>query len=170
MRFVASGRSRTRACGCAGSRSRSSPTTSRGWHACARPSATPIAAGEHEATRYGFRHLVEAGAVDVLQPDVNRLGGITEARRVWALGETFGLDVIPHLGFAHNAHLAIASLSTPLLEYMPPAAHPDEADEDQIFWVAFPDEPRAEHGRVTLSARPGLGVTPDRSVLEPVAQ
>jgi L-alanine-DL-glutamate epimerase-like enolase superfamily enzyme len=128
--------------------------------------ATPIAAGEHEATRYGFRHLVEAGAVDVLQPDVNRLGGITEARRVWALGETFGLDVIPHLGFAHNAHLAIASLSTPMLEYMPPAARPDEADEDQIFWVAFPDEPRAEHGRVTLSGRPGLGVTPDRSVLE----
>lgn len=132
--------------------------------------ATPIAAGEHEATRYGFRHLVDSGAVDILQPDVNRLGGITEARRVWALGETFGLDVIPHLGFAHNAHLAITSLSTPLLEYLPPPAHPDEADEDQIFWIAFPDEPRAEGGRVTLGDRPGLGVTPDRTVLEPVAQ
>ena len=131
--------------------------------------ATPIAAGEHEATRYGFRDLVEAGAVDVLQPDVNRLGGITEARRVWALGETFGLDVIPHLGFAHNAHLAITSLATPLLEYMPPPPSSDEADEDQICWVAFPDEPRAEHGSVTLSGRPGLGVTADRSVLEPVA-
>jgi L-rhamnonate dehydratase len=130
--------------------------------------STPIAAGEHEATRYGFRHLVEAGAVDVLQPDVNRLGGVTEARRVWALGETFGLDVVPHLGFAHNAHLAITSLATPLLEYLPPAADPDEADEDQIFWVAFPDEPRAENGRVTLSDRPGLGATLDRSVLEPV--
>ena len=131
--------------------------------------ATPIAAGEHEATRYGFRDLVEAGAVDVLQPDVNRLGGITEARRVWALGETFGLDVIPHLGFAHNAHLGITSLATPLLEYMPPAAHPDEADEDQIFWVAFPDEPRAADGHVTLSEGPGLGVTLDRSVLDAVA-
>src|SRR5262245_14188717 len=128
---------------------------------------TPISAGEHEATRYGFRHPVEAGAVDILQPDVNRLGGITEARRVWALGETFGLDVIPHLGFAHNAHLAITSLATPLLEYMPPPAHPDEADEDQVFWVAFPDEPRAEGGRVTLSGRPGLGVTLDRSVVAP---
>lgn len=131
--------------------------------------ATPIAAGEHEATRYGFRDLVQAGAVDVLQPDVNRLGGITEARRVWALGETFGLDVIPHLGFAHNAHLAISSLATPLLEYMPPAADPDEADEDQIFWVAFPDEPQAAQGSVILSEKPGLGVTLDRSVLEPVA-
>ena len=63
-----------------------------------RAAVRPVAAGEHEATRFGFRHLVEAGAVDVLQPDVNRLGGITEARRVWALGETLGLDVIPHLG------------------------------------------------------------------------
>lgn len=130
--------------------------------------ATPIAAGEHEATRYGFRDLINAGAVDVLQPDVNRLGGITEARRVWALGETFGLDVIPHLGFAHNAHLAITSLATPLLEYMPPPSSPDEADEDQIFWVAFPDEPRAQNGSVTLSDAPGLGVTVDRAVLERV--
>ena len=117
--------------------------------------STPIAAGEHEATRFGFRDLVTAGAVDVLQPDVNRLGGITEARRVWALGETFGLEVVPHLGFAHNAHLAIASLATPLLEYMPPPPSPDAADEDQIFWVAFPDEPRAVDGIVTLSDRPG---------------
>lgn len=130
--------------------------------------ATPIAAGEHEATRYGFRDLVVAGAVDVLQPDVNRLGGITEARRVWALGETFGLDVIPHLGFAHNAHLAITSLATPLLEYLPPPPSADEADEDQVFWVAFPDEPRAQDGRVRLSGRPGLGVEVDRSVLERV--
>jgi L-alanine-DL-glutamate epimerase-like enolase superfamily enzyme len=74
---------------------------------------------------------------------------------------------VPHLGFAHNAHLAITSLSTPLLEYMPPPRSPDEADEDQIFWVAFPDEPRAEHGRVTPSGGPGLGVALDRSVLEP---
>jgi L-alanine-DL-glutamate epimerase-like enolase superfamily enzyme len=131
--------------------------------------STPVAAGEHEATRYGFRELVSSGAVDVLQPDVNRLGGITEARRVWALGESFGLDVVPHLGFAHNAQLAITSMATPMLEYMPPPASADEADEDQIFWVAFPDEPRADSGRVSLSGRPGLGVTVDRTVLEPVA-
>jgi len=129
---------------------------------------TPIAAGEHEATRYGFRDLVVAGAVDVLQPDVNRLGGITEARRVWALGETFGLDVVPHLGFAHNAHLAISSLSSPLLEYMPPPRTAEEADEDQIFWVAFPNEPRAENGQVTLSGTPGLGVDLDRTAIERV--
>jgi L-alanine-DL-glutamate epimerase-like enolase superfamily enzyme len=52
---------------------------------------------------------------------------------------------------------------------MPPPPSDDEADEDQIFWVAFPDEPRAENGRVTLSGRPGLGVTPDPAVLDEVS-
>ena len=49
------------ASGCAGSRSPSSPTTSPGWRASARPCRRPIAAGEHEATRYGFRELVDGG-------------------------------------------------------------------------------------------------------------
>ena len=53
---------------------------------------------------------------------------------------------------------------------MPPPKDSDEADEDQIFWVAFPDEPRAEQGRVTLSGGPGLGVSLDRSVLDPVTR
>jgi L-alanine-DL-glutamate epimerase-like enolase superfamily enzyme len=52
---------------------------------------------------------------------------------------------------------------------MPPAADPDEVDEDQIFWVAFPDGHRAERGRVTLSDKPGLGIDPDRSLLDPVS-
>jgi L-alanine-DL-glutamate epimerase-like enolase superfamily enzyme len=51
---------------------------------------------------------------------------------------------------------------------LPPPANADEADEDQIFWVAFPDEPRAEQGRITLSDRPGLGVSLDESVLDRV--
>lgn len=127
---------------------------------------TPIAAGEHEATRYGFRDLVTAAAVDVLQPDVNRLGGITEARRVWALGETFGLDVIPHLGVAHNLHLAAASFATPMVEYMPPPAGDGRFDEDQVWWELFPDEPRAQQGTIRPPDGPGLGVTLDETRLE----
>ena len=127
--------------------------------------STPISAGEHEATRYGFRDLVSAGAVDILQPDVNRLGGITEARRIWALGETFGLEVIPHVGAAHNLHLSISSLATPLCEYLPP---PDggDPDEDQLYWSLFPDEPRPIDGSITPNDAPGLGITLDESLLD----
>jgi L-rhamnonate dehydratase len=128
--------------------------------------STPISAGEHEATRYGFRDLVSAGAVDVLQPDVNRLGGITEARRVWALGETFGLEVVPHVGAAHNLHLSIASLATPLAEYLPPPEPGEQPDEDQLFWSLFPDEPRPVDGMLTPGGGPGLGVTLDTSILD----
>jgi L-rhamnonate dehydratase len=128
--------------------------------------STPIAAGEHEATRYGFRDLVTLGAVDVLQPDVNRLGGITEARRVWALGETFGLDVVPHIGAAHNLHLSISSHATPLLEFMPPPAPGTDPDEDQLFWSLFPDEPQPVAGQIAPNGRAGLGVTLDVSFLD----
>lgn len=130
--------------------------------------STPISAGEHEATRFGFRDLIQAGAVDVIQPDVNRLGGITEARRVWALGETFGVDVIPHLSTAHNLHLAISSPATPMVECIPDPSPGELPDEDQLFGVLFADQPRAENGRVTVSTRPGLGVTLDGGPLSPV--
>lgn len=132
-----------------------------------RSVSTPIAAGEHEATRYGFRDIVAAGAVDVLQPDVNRLGGITEARRVWALGETFGLEVIPHVGAAHNLHLSISSLATPICEYLPPPPAGAGPDEDQLYWLLFPDEPRPVSGAITPSGAPGLGVTLDTTMLDP---
>jgi L-rhamnonate dehydratase len=131
-----------------------------------RAVSTPISAGEHEATRYGYRDLVTAEAVDILQPDVNRLGGITEARRVWALGETFGLEVIPHVGAAHNLHLSISSLATPLCEYLPPPPAGEEPDEDQLFWSLFPDEPRPVDGFITPSERPGLGITLDTTMLD----
>ena len=126
---------------------------------------TPISGGEHEGTRYGFRDLVTAEAVDVLQPDVNRMGGITEARRVWALGETFGLEVVAHIGAAHNLHLSISSHATPYVEYMPPPKEGARPDEDQLFWLLFPDEPRAVGGHVEPTGRPGLGITLDERML-----
>jgi L-alanine-DL-glutamate epimerase-like enolase superfamily enzyme len=126
---------------------------------------TPISGGEHEGTRYGFRDLVAAEAVDVLQPDVNRMGGITEARRVWALGETFGLEVVAHIGAAHNLHLSISSHATPYVEYMPPPQEGALPDEDQLFWLLFPDEPRAAGGLITPTGRPGLGITLDERML-----
>jgi L-alanine-DL-glutamate epimerase-like enolase superfamily enzyme len=131
-----------------------------------RSVSTPIAAGEHAATRYGFRDLIAAEAVDVLQPDVNRLGGITEARRVWALGETFGLDVVPHIGAAHNLHLSVSSTATPWCEYLPPPADGEEPDEDQLFWRLFPDEPRPVDGMIAPNPRAGLGVSLDTSWLD----
>src|SRR6185437_554768 len=79
----------------------------------------PIAGGEHEFTLYGFRQLLETRAVSYIQFDTNRVGGITQARKIAALAEAYSVPVIPHAGQMHNFHIVIASLNSPMAEYFP---------------------------------------------------
>ena len=126
---------------------------------------TPIAGGEHEFTRYGFRELIERGAVDIIQPDANRAGGITEARKIWAMAAAHSLPVIPHAGQMHNYHLVMAHLNSPMAEYFPP---PETGyDTNEIFWRTFTGEPRVEDGYITLTGAPGLGVDINREAIGP---
>jgi len=118
---------------------------------------TPISGGEHEFTRYGFRELIRREAVDILQPDVNRVGGITEARKIWAMAAAYDLPVIPHAGQLHNYHLVMAHLNSPMAEYFPPPAEGGALDDDTLFWDLFAGEPKAVDGYITLPERPGLG-------------
>src|SRR5439155_11158521 len=97
--------------------------------------------------------------VDILQPDVNRAGGITEARKIWALAAAHGLRVIPHSGQAHNYHLVISHMNSPMAEYFPSPGEGAPLDDDTLFWEVFGGEPLAADGHVTLSDRPGLGLS-----------
>lgn len=123
-----------------------------------RAVSTPISGGEHEFTRYGFRELIRKEAVDILQPDVNRAGGITEARKIWAMAAAENIRVIPHAGQAHNYYLVMAHLNSPLAEYFPSTAEGAPLDDDTLFWELFQGEPRAREGHITLSGKPGLGL------------
>jgi L-alanine-DL-glutamate epimerase-like enolase superfamily enzyme len=116
---------------------------------------TPISGGEHEFTRFGYRDLLRRGAVDIVQPDVNRMGGITEARKVWALASSFNVDVIPHSHQAHNAHLIAAHLNSPLIEWFP---HEGRGASYTFYFDLFEGEPEVDNGYMTLSERPGLGI------------
>jgi L-alanine-DL-glutamate epimerase-like enolase superfamily enzyme len=116
----------------------------------------PIAGGEHEFTLRGFREIVERRAMDVLQFDTNRVGGITQAVKIAALAEAFGLAVVPHAGQMHNYHVVMASPAAPMAEYFPPV--PVEVG-NELFWEIFDGEPRAEAGTVMLPDTPGLGLT-----------
>lgn len=120
--------------------------------------STPISGGEHEFTRYGFRELIAKRAVDILQPDVNRVGGITEARKIWAMAAAAGLPVIPHAGQMHNYHLVISHLNSPMAEYFPAPDQGGILDDDTLFYELFQGEPRAENGYVRLPEVPGLGL------------
>ena len=123
-----------------------------------RSVSTPISGGEHEFTRYGYRELIRKEAVDILQPDVNRVGGFTEARKIWAMASAYGIQVTPHAGQLHNYHSIMAHLNSPIAEYFPPADEGGALDDDTLFWELFVGEPRARDGHISLAAKPGLGL------------
>jgi L-rhamnonate dehydratase len=127
-------------------------------------SRIPIAGGEHEFTLYGFRDLLEARAVDYIQFDTNRVGGITQARKIAALAEAYAVPVIPHAGQMHNYHVVMASLNSPMAEYFPRV---DVEVGNELFWYIFRGEPSAKGGSIDLDDNvPGLGLTIDEAGLE----
>lgn len=75
----------------------------------AERSPVPIAAGENEYSRFGYRDLIEAGGAHILQPDVHRVGGITELVRIFALADAHNLPVAPHTAYELHAQLLVTS-------------------------------------------------------------
>jgi len=124
----------------------------------------PIAGGEHEFTSYGFRDLLEARALDYIQFDTNRVGGLTQARKIAALAEAYSVPVIPHAGQMHNYHVVMASLNSPMAEYFPVV---DVEVGNELFWYIFNGEPKAKDGFIDLDESvPGLGLTINEGALK----
>ena len=124
----------------------------------------PIAGGEHEFTLYGFRELLEAKAVDYIQFDTNRVGGITQARKIAALAEAYSVPVIPHAGQMHNFHVVMASFNSPMAEFFPVV---DVEVGNELFWYVFKGEPTPVDGFIDLDENvPGLGLTIDEESLK----
>jgi L-rhamnonate dehydratase len=124
----------------------------------------PIAGGEHEFTAYGFRDLLEARALDYIQFDTNRVGGLTQARKIAAMAEAYSVPVIPHAGQMHNYHVVMASLNSPMAEYFPVV---DVEVGNELFWYIFNGEPKAKDGFIDLDQSvPGLGLTINEAGLE----
>jgi len=133
------------------------PDDIRGYAELKSAGRVPIAGGEHEFTVYGFRDLLLARALDYLQFDTNRVGGITQARKIAALAEAHSVPVIPHAGQMHNYHIVMSSLNSPMAEYFPLA---DVEVGNELFWYIFNGEPKARNGFIDLDeSKPGLGLT-----------
>jgi L-rhamnonate dehydratase len=124
----------------------------------------PIAGGEHEFTLYGFRQLLDSRAVDYIQFDTNRVGGITQARKIAALAEAHSVPVVPHAGQLHNYHLVMASYNSPMAEYFPKV---DVEVGNELFWYIFKGEPVPQKGHIELDeTRAGLGYEIDEEALK----
>ena len=121
-----------------------------------RQSRVPIAGGEVLTRRQSFVPWLRAGAFDVVQPDVTKVGGISEERRIGWMAQEHGIRFIPHgwntaVGLAADLHLASAFPDINLVEYIDGSPYVDEL-------VAEPWQLDAD-GMLAIPDRPGLGIT-----------
>lgn len=127
-----------------------------GYQELKRMNIMPISGGEHEFTIQGFKDLLERRAVDVIQYDTNRVGGITAARKINAMAEAWSVPVIPHAGQMHNYHLVMSTLACPMAEFFPVF---DVEAGNELFYYIFSGDPAPNQGTVQLSdTTPGLGI------------
>ena len=116
----------------------------------------PVATGEHEYTKYGFRDLLIAGAVDIVQPDVHRVSGITEWMKVAAMADAFNLPVAPHAVSLVHLHCAMATPNLKVVEVLGA-----EEQSNSVWWTEVP--PYDGGTWSPFADRPGLGleISPD---------
>jgi L-rhamnonate dehydratase len=126
-----------------------------------RSSRVPIATGEHEYTRWGFHHLLQADAVDVIQADPDWCGGISELVKICTLASAYGRHVIPH---GHSLHAAVNVITAqspsvcPMAEYLVLA----QASKQHFQTVGM----HPEHGSIALPTAPGLGLELDETKID----
>ncbi|MEM7047348.1 MAG: mandelate racemase/muconate lactonizing enzyme family protein [Pseudomonadota bacterium] len=139
-----------------------------------------IAGGEAEFTRWGWRHLLQGRCVDIAQPEVCGLGGISEYLRVTAMAQAHFIPVINHvwgsdIATAVNLHLLCAQPP------MPGGLHPAEPmlefdttesrfrDEMMIEPLQIENQVRNNQSYVRIPNKPGIGVEPDKTYIKSFA-
>jgi L-alanine-DL-glutamate epimerase-like enolase superfamily enzyme len=134
-----------------------------GYRALAEAVTTPIAAGEQEATLWGFDTLLNRGRVDIVQPDLSRCGGFTIARKVADLAELRNVAVCPHawlsdLLTAGSLHLNAYLKRSLFLEF--------NVCHSPMLRELCREPIRMEDGFIPVPQGPGLGVEVDEAVIE----
>jgi galactonate dehydratase len=126
----------------------------------AKRSTTPIATGERLIAAYGCRELIEMGVVDILQTDINHVGGITALWKVAAMAEASGIVMAPHacegpIGALASVHVD-AAMPNFLVQEICSGVQPGPNEKVWAEWMGFPVM-RMVDGRFPLPTKPGLG-------------
>ena len=138
----------------------------------ARTCHIPIATGERNYTRWGFKNMLMRGGVDILQPDVSHAGGIWETRKIAAMAEAFDVAVAPHCPLG-----PIALASCLQVDFCSPNAIIQEQSlnihynvgYDLLKYIKNPEVFHYENGYVHLLREPGLGVEVDEDYVREMA-
>ena len=125
-----------------------------------------IAAGEWLNTRFECLEMMERGGLDVIQPDVGRVGGLTEARRVADQARDRGVVVVPHcwksaIGIAASLHLAIVAGNCPFIEFLP-----RELADSRLRRDLTAEDFALSDGTLPAPTRPGLGIELNEEAVE----
>jgi L-rhamnonate dehydratase len=136
-----------------------------GYAKLTQASPTRIAAGEWQNTRFEFLEFMNRDALDVVQPDVGRVGGLTEARRVAMHARDRGLLVVPHcwksaIGIAASAHLAAISPTCTFIEFLP-----KQLADSRLRIELCDSELEMQDGVIPLPHAPGLGISLNEDAL-----
>jgi D-galactarolactone cycloisomerase len=147
------------------------PEDLEGYLQVKRALAMPISGGEAEYSRFGFRDLIARRCVDILQSDICACGGFTEAARIAALANTWGVTVYPHVwGSAVGLHASMqwaASLPPNPFALIPGELWFELDRTANPFREGLAAEPLKSAGAIIeVPQRPGLGLEVDRAMLE----
>ncbi|KAI4249674.1 MAG: hypothetical protein L6R40_000463 [Gallowayella cf. fulva] len=114
--------------------------------------------GEHEYSRFGFRKLIEGRNLDILQPDVMWVGGMTELQRISAMASAYDIPVVPHASGPYSYHFVVSQSNAPFQEYL--ANSPDGKSVQPVFGDLFINEPIPTKGYLDVSEldKPGFGL------------
>ncbi|KAL8740654.1 MAG: hypothetical protein Q9184_008465, partial [Pyrenodesmia sp. 2 TL-2023] len=114
--------------------------------------------GEHEYSRYGFRKLIEGRNVDILQPDVMWVGGLTELQRIAVMASAYDIPVVPHASGPYSYHFVVSQPNAPFQEYL--ANSPDGKSVLPVFGDLFINEPLPTKGYLDVEQldKPGFGL------------
>jgi D-galactarolactone cycloisomerase len=147
------------------------PEDLQGYRAVRAALSIPLAGGECEFTRYGFREMLTTRAVDIVQPDTCAAGGLTECRKIADMAEAFGIRYNPHVWGTGIAIAASLQLLAVLPTHTPHSLAPLEPmlefdrTEHPIRQALLTKPIEHERGAVRVPNGPGLGIEIDRDAL-----
>jgi L-alanine-DL-glutamate epimerase-like enolase superfamily enzyme len=126
-----------------------------------RRGGTRIAAGENAAGLRDFHHMFQAGSIDIAQPSVSKVGGITEMRKIIALAEAHSTELVPHCAYFGPGNLASIHIVAALSTDTPLENIYANLEEDPYGGAML-----AKNGKISVPSGPGLGVEPDMKIVE----
>ncbi|MEG3177252.1 galactonate dehydratase [Sphingomonas sp. RB3P16] len=140
----------------------------------AHHTSVPIAMGERLYSRWDFRPFLEAGCLDLIQPDLSHAGGISETRRIAAMAETYDVGFAPHspigpLALASCLHVAAVSPNF-VIQEMSLGIHYNAADQDLATLIRNPEVFAIEAGTLSIPQTPGLGIEIDEAAVRIAAK